>query len=90
MFKKDLVNAIISKTKNTKASTELFLDTFIDTIIETLQHGDNVNLIGFGSFKVVSTKEKVGRNPRTGMEIKIPARKKVRFVVGKFLKDSVK
>ena len=89
MFKKDLVNAIASKTGNTKASAELFLGTVIDTIIETLRHGNDVNLIGFGSFKVIQTKEKVGRNPRTGMEIKIPAGKKIKFVVGKILKDSV-
>ena len=47
-------------------------------------------IIGFGSFKVIATKAKTGRNPRTGKEIKIPAGKKVKFTIGKVLKDSVK
>lgn len=90
MFKTDLINAIAQKTGNTKVATELFLDSFIETILETLKKGEDVSLIGFGSFKVVKTKAKKGRNPRTGKEIKIPAGKRVRFVVGKTLKDSVK
>jgi len=87
MFKTDLINAIASKTGNTKVATELFLDSFIETIIGTLKKGQDVSLIGFGNFKVVPTKAKIGRNPRTGKEIKIPAGKKVKFTVGKVLKD---
>lgn len=90
MFKTDLINAIATKTGNTKASTELFLDSFVETILESLKKGNDVSLIGFGSFKVIKTKAKKGRNPRTGKEIKIPAGKKVKFTVGKTLKDSVK
>lgn len=90
MFKTDLINAIATKTGNTKAATELFLDSFVETILESLKKGNDVSLIGFGSFKVIKTKAKKGRNPRTGKEIKIPAGKKVKFTVGKTLKDSVK
>lgn len=90
MFRKGLVEAIAFKTKSTKAAAELFLVTFMDTIIETLKHGDSVSLIGFGSFSVVPTREKTGRNPRTGALIEIPSGKKVKFVVGKSLKSSVK
>jgi len=90
MFKSDLINAIASKTGNTKVATEAFLDTFVESILEALKKGQDVNLIGFGSFKVVNTKAKTGRNPRTGKEIKIPAGKKVKFTIGKTLKDSVK
>ena len=90
MFKTDLINSIATKTGNTKAATELFLDSFVETILESLKKDEDVSLIGFGSFKVIKTKANKGRNPRTGKEIKIPAGKKVKFVVGKTLKDSVK
>ncbi len=90
MFKADIVNSIAAKTGNTKVAAETFLDSFIEIIEETLKKGEDVSLIGFGSFKVVETKAKTGRNPRTGKEIKIPAGKKVKFTIGKVLKDSVK
>jgi len=90
MFKTDLVNSIATKTGNTKVAAEMFLNSFIETIEETLKKGEDVSLIGFGSFKIVATQAKIGRNPRTGKEIKIPAGKKVKFTIGKILKDSVK
>ena len=87
LFKADIIESIAKKTKNTKVASELFLDAFVETILESLKKGNDVSLIGFGSFKVVATKAKTGRNPRTGKEIKIPAGKKVKFTVGKTLKD---
>ncbi len=90
MFKQDLVNAIATKTGNTKVACEMMLNAFVETIEESLKKGEDVSLIGFGSFKVVDTKAKMGRNPKTGKEIKIPAGKKVKFTIGKVLKDSVK
>ena len=90
LFKADVVESIAKKTGNTKVASEGFLDAFVETVLESLKKGNDVSLIGFGSFKVVATKAKTGRNPRTGKEIKIPAGKKVKFTVGKTLKDSVK
>ena len=90
MFKTDLVNAIAKKANSTKVATENFLNSFVETIKETLKKGQDISLIGFGSFKVVKTTAKNGRNPRTGKTIKIPAGKKVKFTIGKTLKDSVK
>ena len=90
MFKADIVNSIAVKTGNTKVATETFLNSFVEAIEESLKKGEDVSLIGFGSFKVINTKAKTGRNPRTGKEIKIPAGKKVKFTIGKVLKDSVK
>ena len=90
MFKTDIINSISSKTGNTKVSTECFVDSFMETITETLNKGEDVSLIGFGSFKVIKTKARIGRNPRTGKEIKIAAGKKVKFTVGQTLKDSVR
>lgn len=90
MFKTDIINSIATKTGNTKVASEMFLDAFVETILEALKKGDDVSLIGFGSFKCVPTKAKTGRNPRTGKEIKIPASKKVKFTVGKVLKEAAK
>ncbi|HSQ97748.1 MAG TPA: HU family DNA-binding protein [Rickettsiales bacterium] len=91
MFKTELISKITSKTKKgTKASTEKMLDAFIKTVIETVKKGQDVSLIDFGSFKVVKTKARIGRNPKTGKEIKIPAGKKVKFTAGKGLKNAVK
>ncbi len=90
MYKTDLINALAAKTGNTKVTSEFFLQELVQTILESLEKGEDVSLIGFGSFKVVETKPKIGRNPKTGKEIKIPAGKKVKFVVGKSLKDVVK
>lgn len=90
MFKADIVNSIAVKTGNTKVAAETFLNSFVEAIEESLKKGEDVSLIGFGSFKVINTKAKTGRNPRTGKEIKIPAGKKVKFTIGKVLKDSVK
>lgn len=90
MFKTDIINSIASKTGNTKVAVECFLDSLVGTILETVKKGEEINLIGFGSFKVITTKAKTGRNPRTGKEIKIPAGKKVKFTIGKNLKESVK
>jgi DNA-binding protein HU-beta len=55
----------------------------------TLKKGEAVAITGFGSFKVVSRKARKGRNPRTGKELKIPARKAVKFTAGKALKESL-
>ena len=90
MFKTEIIDSISKKTGNTKVAAEAMLNAFVDTIIEAIKKGQDVSLIGFGSFKVVKTKAKTGRNPRTGKEIKIPAGKKVKFTIGKTLKESVK
>lgn len=90
LFKGDLVNVISKKSGLSKTDSEKSLNAFIEAVSESLKKGDDVSLIGFGSFKVVSTKARTARNPRTGKEIKVPASKKVKFTVGKSLKDSVK
>lgn len=90
MQKTDLINEIASRTKNTKTSSELFLNSFMEIIKETLTKGEDITLMGFGSFKTTTTKARTGRNPQTGKEIKIPEGKKVKFTVGKGLKEAVK
>lgn len=74
----------------TKAEAERKLDAFLDLVEETLVKGDEVNFIGWGKWEVKSKPARVGRNPQTGKEIKIAAKRVVNFKVGKKLADKVK
>jgi DNA-binding protein HU-beta len=90
MHKNDIVREVAEKTGHTQKDVALFVEGFLDTVRCGLLKGEKVTLIGFGTFDVVDTKEKIGRNPQTGKELKIPASKKVKFTVGKALKEEVK
>ena len=89
MTKTDLVDAISQKTSLTKKDSAAALDAIGEAIMEALARGDKVQLIGFGSFDVVEKAARTGRHPRTGEPLEIPAKKAVRFRVGKALKDAV-
>jgi DNA-binding protein HU-beta len=73
----------------TKADAKKALDAFVDSTGEALKKGDRVALVGFGSFSVSKRSARTGRNPQTGKEIKIPAKKVVKFKAGSELSDSV-
>lgn len=90
MHKIDLVKAIAEQTGFLQKDAGLLVDTLIDNVKKALKKGEKVTLIGFGTFSVVDTKAKIGRNPQTGKEIKIPASKKIKFSVGKNLKEEIK
>ncbi|MEI8026268.1 MAG: HU family DNA-binding protein [Pseudomonadota bacterium] len=90
MNKSELVEAIAKLTSQTKADTERSLDAFIDVIGKNIKKKEGVKLVGFGTFSVSNRKARIGRNPQTGEEIQIPARKVPVFRPGKDLKDSVK
>ena len=87
--KADLVKLIAERTGKPQTEVKLMLDATMDVISETLVKGDDVNLIGFAAFKVKSVAERKGRNPATGEEITIAARKTVTIAPGKSLKDAV-
>lgn len=87
MNKAELVEAIANQTERTKTETEALLDTFIDVVSSNLSKGDDVKLIGFGTFSVSARKARMGHNPQTGEQIKIPARKVPVFKAGKELKS---
>lgn len=89
MNKTDLVAAVAKKTDLSKTKAEETLNAMLDVITASLKKGDEVKLIGFGTFKVTNRKAQVGRNPRTGEEIKIAASKQPKFSAGKALKDAV-
>lgn len=89
MNKADLVESITKETGSTKAAAGDFIDAFIKSVSGALAKGDTVQFIGFGSLSVTKTKARLGRNPRTGEALKIPAAKRVRFAVGAKLKAAV-
>ena len=88
MNKGDLVNEV-AKVVNTKKEAKAAVDCIFSTITKALKKKDAVTLIGFGTFKVGQRKARKGRNPGTGEEITIKAKKIAKFVPGKALKDAV-
>ena len=89
MNKTELIAAMVEASGLTKKDCEVALAAFTGTVETAMKGGDKVQLVGFGSFEVKERPARVGRNPRTGETIKIPARKVAKFKPGKALQDSV-
>ncbi len=88
MNKGDLVSEV-SQVLASKKDAQAAIDTLLAAITKALKKGEDVTLVGFGTFKVTKRKARMGRNPRTGEEIKIKAANVPKFVAGKALKDAV-
>ena len=82
MNKAQLIDAIAEKAGLTKADSKKALEAFVTTVGESLNAGDKVALVGFGTFSVSERSERTGRNPQTGKTITIPAKKVVKFKAG--------
>lgn len=89
MNKSELIDAIAASADISKATAGKALDAVIESIQGALKQGDDVVLIGFGTFSVKDRAERTGRNPQTGKAIKIEAGKVPGFKAGKGLKDAV-
>jgi nucleoid DNA-binding protein len=89
MNKADLVNEV-AKVLKAKKEAQAAVDTVLSSITKALGKGEDVSLVGFGTFKVTNRKARKGRNPQTGEEIYIAASKVPKFVAGKPLKEAVK
>lgn len=89
MNKAELIEAMASEAKITKADAKRALDAFINTTTDRLKKGDRVALVGFGSFSISKRAARKGRNPQTGKEIKIGAKKVVKFKAGADLAGKV-
>jgi DNA-binding protein HU-beta len=89
MNKQELIAAVAAEANITKADAAKAVDAFSATVTKALKKGDSVTLIGFGTFKVSQRAARTGRNPQTGKELKIAARKAPGFTAGKALKDAV-
>ncbi|MGY0156682.1 DNA-binding protein HU-beta [Edwardsiella tarda] len=89
MNKSQLIDKIAEGADISKAAAGRALDAFIASVTESLQQGDAVALVGFGTFDVRERAARTGRNPQTGQEIEISAAKVPGFRAGKALKDAV-
>ena len=89
MNKTELIEHIAKQADISKAAATRALEATIGAIKVTLKNGDLVSLVGFGTFAVGKRAARVGRNPRTGVEIKIKAAKIPKFRPGKALKDAL-
>ncbi len=87
--KADLVGEV-AKVLGTKAAAEKAIDAFLEAITKALKKGQAMTLVGFGTFSVTKRKARTGRNPQTGAEIKIAAKKVPKFSPGKALKNAVR
>jgi DNA-binding protein HU-beta len=90
MNKGELVDAIASEAKITKTDAQRALEAFLSVTAKTLKKGDKVTLVGFGTFSISKRAARVGRNPQTGKEIKIAAKKVAKFKAGAELASKVK
>lgn len=90
MNKAQLIEKIATETKVSKAQAENILDCAIETIKKTVKKGDDVKLVGFGTFTKAKRKARIGRNPQTGKAIKIPASWAPKFRAGAEFKSMVK
>lgn len=87
--KNELVEAMSKKTGLTKKDTEAAIKSFTEVVAEELKKGERIQLVGFGTFEVTKRAERVGRNPRTGQKMAIPASKIPKFKAGKSLRDFI-
>ncbi len=90
MTKAELAGKIANEIGITKAEAEKAVDGFVAAVSGALSAGDNVTLVGFGTFSVGERAQREGRNPRTGEKIEIPASKVVKFKSGKTLSEKIK
>jgi nucleoid DNA-binding protein len=89
MNKAELVSSVQKTLGNNKAEAERAVNAVIDGIKAGVKKSKNVQLVGFGTFKVASRKARTGVNPKTGEKIRIKASKTIKFVTGKSFKQLV-
>jgi DNA-binding protein HU-beta len=89
MNKTELIDAVAESAELSKASASRAVDAVLDGVINTLSKGDQVTLVGFGTFEVRNRAARTGRNPRTGEAIQIKASKAPGFKAGKAFKDAL-
>jgi len=90
MTKAELIASIGKEAKISNAAAEKAVNAFTNTVMKALKKGDKLTLPGFGTFSVAKRKARVGRNPQTGKEIKIPATRVAKFKAGNLLRNAVK
>tara|TARA_B100001029_G_scaffold134096_1_gene112999 strand:+ start:462 stop:755 length:294 start_codon:yes stop_codon:yes gene_type:complete len=89
LTKKDIVNYLNQKIGLSKTESKLIVEGFFNEIKESLSSGEEVKISGFGNFELIDKKERPGRNPRTGEEVTISARRVVTFRSGRKLRKRI-
>jgi integration host factor subunit beta len=89
MTKAELVEKVAIQINLTKKQTEVIVNTVFQSITDSLAEGDKVELRGFGSFRIRERNARVGRNPKSGEKVEVPAKKVPFFKAGKELKELV-
>lgn len=90
MNKNELAASIVKESGVTKVDALKVIDSFVEVVSDELKKTDGkLTLVGFGTFKTITKKQKKGRNPRTGADIIIPKKRVVKFIPGKKLKELV-
>ena len=90
MNKAELIESVAAEAKISKADAKRAIDAFVNNTTKALKKGDRVALVGFGTFSITKRAARKGRNPQTGKEIKIAAKKVVKFKAGADLANRVK
>ena len=90
MNKQELVDKVAKKSGLLKKDVQAVIDLTVEAVMDAVKKGDKVTLVGFGTFTSIKRKARKGRNPQTGKEITIPAKKSPKFTAGKAFKDKVK
>jgi DNA-binding protein HU-beta len=90
MNKQELIAKIAKDTGASKSGAAAAVESLLDGITRSLKKGDSITFVGFGTFKTSQRKARTARNPQTGVAIKIPKRRVVRFTAGKALKAAVR
>lgn len=89
LTKADLIEEVLRVTELPRKESEMVVETIFDSIIEALQKGDKIEIRGFGSFRTRQRRGRIGRNPKTGAKVEVPAKKIPFFKPSKELKDFV-
>jgi integration host factor subunit beta len=89
MTKADLIEEVSTLAEVTRKDGEVIVETIFDSIVKSLRAGDKIEIRGFGSFRTRQRKARVGRNPKTGARVEVPAKKIPFFKPSKELKDLV-
>jgi len=90
MTKEELITKLSTDATITKVQARAALESLMDAVKKTLKKGGKLSLVGFGTFSISKRKARIGRNPQTGKEIKIAAKKVAKFKAGKSLAEHVR
>ena len=89
MTKADLIDEVSKLAELTRKDSEVIVETIFDSIVRSLRVGDKIEIRGFGSFRTRQRKPRVGRNPKTGEKVEVPAKRVPYFKPSKELKDLI-